>query len=57
MAEKRTCGARLAVSELTGWPLAMSDTILEKTRGAHEDIELFDRAAAFALMDDPKNVF
>jgi splicing factor 3A subunit 3 len=33
----------------------MSDTILEKTRAAHEDIELFDRAAAFALMEDPRN--
>lgn len=33
----------------------MSETLLEKTRSAHEDIELFDRAATQALMDDAKN--
>jgi len=33
----------------------MSTTLLEKTRAAHEDIELFERAAVDALLEDPKS--
>lgn len=34
----------------------MSTTILEKTRAAHEDIELFEKAALEAMLEDPKSV-
>jgi len=33
----------------------MSTTLLEKTRAAHEDIELFEKGACDALIDDPKS--
>jgi splicing factor 3A subunit 3 len=33
----------------------MSETLLEKTRAAHEDIELFKRAASLAMMDDARS--
>lgn len=32
----------------------MSTTLLEKTRAAHEDCELFEKAAADALLDEPR---
>jgi hypothetical protein len=34
----------------------MSTTLLEKTRAAHEDIELFEKAALEAMLEDPKSV-
>lgn len=34
----------------------MSTSILERTRAAHEDIELFERAIVEALLTDARNV-
>lgn len=34
----------------------MSTTLLERTRAAHEDIELYERAIVEALLNDAKSV-